>query len=213
MRVALLLSLLCAVHADYYRKLENASCADCDVPATLGFCPRSLIVKEGGLDAGKCADIGYTVAKGKMDQKAGPCGTLHFETYAKAAGSSNTCSEGVAKLIAINGTLPEPRGCVQQGLKMQELVKDYQCTASLLREACNGVGHPNVFGCADVTAAGCAECFNHKEAFENVCVWCKTDSTCHDVGSLLDPCTNDQCISIAVKTKCTDHDVGDCPSN
>ena len=29
------------------------------------------------------------------------------------------------------------------------------------------------WGCcsADVTAAGCAECFNHKEAFENVCVW------------------------------------------
>ena len=130
MRVALLLSLLCAVHADYYRKLENASCADCDVPATLGFCPRSLIVKEGGLDAGKCADIGYTVAKGKLDQKAGPCGTLHFKTYSKAAGSSNTCSEGVAKLIAVNGTLPEPRECVQQGLKMQELVKDYQCTAS-----------------------------------------------------------------------------------
>ena len=59
---------------------------------------------------------------------------------------SATCSDGVMKLVAVNGTLPEPRECVQTGLKMEGLVKDYQCTASTLREACNAVGHPNVFG-------------------------------------------------------------------
>ena len=82
---------------------------------------------------------------------------------------------------------------------MTALVKEFGCTAHGLRIACNGEHDPHVFGCTDVTAAGCATCFNHKEAFENVCVWCKTDSQCHDVGSLEDPCSNDQCISIAVK--------------
>ena len=63
-----------------------------------------------------------------------------------------------------------------------------------------------------MTSAGCAVCYDHAVAFEHVCVWCLTDSECHDVGSLEDPCTDDKCISVAVKTKCTDHNKSDCPS-
>jgi hypothetical protein len=131
-----------------------------------------------------------------------------------ALASASNCTAGVHLFVPkTNGDLPEPRECVRQAFDhSRELVDTYGCSAQDVRVACNGLNHPNVFGCSDVTAAGCATCFNHKEAFENVCVWCKTDSMCHDVGSLQDPCSNDACISIAVKTKCTDHNVADCPS-
>merc|ERR1711924_578149 len=120
-----------------------------------------------------------------------------------------------ARAIILNRTKPtfSARECVIAARPyITELVNEFGCTAHGLRVACNGMDDPHVFGCADVTAAGCATCFNHKEAFENVCVWCKSDSQCHDVGSLEDPCSNDQCISIAVKTQCTDHNVSDCPA-
>jgi hypothetical protein len=81
---ALFVAAANAADCEYYRKLTGAECADSCVPATLGICPRSLIVKEGGLDAGKCKDIGYTTDKGEQDQKCGPCGTLKFEHYTKS---------------------------------------------------------------------------------------------------------------------------------
>lgn len=82
----IVVALLATAAADcaYYRKVSDGACADDCVPDTLGICPRSLIVKEGGLEAGRCADLGYTVDKGEKDQKAGPCGTLKFETYTKS---------------------------------------------------------------------------------------------------------------------------------
>jgi len=49
-------------------------------------------------------------------------------------------------------------------------------------------------------------------AFEKVCVWCLDDAECHDVGSLEDPCKDDECISAAVGTTCEDRDKTDCPS-
>ena len=82
---------------------------------------------------------------------------------------SDSCTTAVMHQISVNGDLPEPKECVQKALKMPELAKI--CDAYTLRAACRGEGHPNLFGCSDVTAAVCATCFNHKEAFKNVCVW------------------------------------------
>jgi hypothetical protein len=65
------------------------------------------------------------------------------------------------------------------------------------------------FGCYDITA-GCPTCFNHQTFFEYVCVWCRSDGHCHDVGSLQDPCGNDECVSQAVGTKCIYNSLSDC---
>ena len=137
---------------------------------------------------------------------------LSVAALALSYSAPDTCQSAIAQTCAKE---PTARDCVKCVVKDEpRFVKESGCTAALIKEAClegrNDL--PNVFGCYDVTAAGCGACFDHKVAFENVCVWCKTDSTCHDVGSLEDPCTDDQCISIAVKTKCTDHDKADCPS-
>merc|ERR1719424_1491813 len=94
---AAFLAATAAADCAYYRKVVNNSCADDCVPSTLGICPRALIVKEGGLDAGKCADIGYTVDQGEQDQKAGPCGTLKFEHYGKATQLVNSTADGCTK--------------------------------------------------------------------------------------------------------------------
>ena len=69
---------------EYYRKVQDPNCGDICLPAKIGVCPRSIVVSTGGLEAGKCADKGYTVDKGEQDQKAGPCGTLKIEKWAKA---------------------------------------------------------------------------------------------------------------------------------
>ena len=55
-------------------------------------------------------------------------------------------------------------------------------------------------------------CADHLVAFEHVCVYCTIDLNCHDVGSLADPCSDDECISVAVGTSCNDHNKADCPS-
>ncbi len=68
----------------YYRKVQDPACGDICLPSQIGVCPRSIVVSTGGLEAGKCADKGYTVDKGEQDQEAGPCGTLKIELWAKA---------------------------------------------------------------------------------------------------------------------------------
>lgn len=75
-----------------YRKVVDAVCADSCIGNFVGLCPRALVVSQGGLDAGNCQDEGYSVADGSLDQKAGPCGTLHFLQYTKPAarGSKTT---------------------------------------------------------------------------------------------------------------------------
>jgi len=80
---------------DSYRKLTDGECADACIDSMVGVCPRSLVVKAGGLDAGRCADISYTVADGSIDQKAGPCGTIHFAKYKKAAALVSAASAGL----------------------------------------------------------------------------------------------------------------------
>ena len=67
-----------------YRKLSGGECADDCLSSTVGICPLSIVVKTGGLEAGACKDIQYTVADGTTSQKAGPCGTLSFNKWKKA---------------------------------------------------------------------------------------------------------------------------------
>ena len=68
----------------YYR-VDGTTCADVSLGATVGICPTSLVVKLGKLAAGSCASQGYAKAGAPLSQKAGPCGTLNFNTYTKAA--------------------------------------------------------------------------------------------------------------------------------
>jgi len=117
---------------------------------------------------------------------------------------SSSCSVALGRLCPLLAT----KACLQCA-KINEAELASSCTATDVAVTC---GQPNVFGCSDVTAAGCKTCFDHTVVFEKVCVWCLTDSECHDVGSLEDPCSNDKCISDAVKTTCTDHDPSTCPS-
>jgi hypothetical protein len=72
------LSALSSVNADdcTYNKVSNNTCAEACVPEKLGFCPRSLVVSKGGLSAGTCKSLGYTVDQGEKDQACGPCGTV-----------------------------------------------------------------------------------------------------------------------------------------
>lgn len=68
-----------------YRKVQDGECADDCLLSTIGVCPRALVVKTGGLEAGACKDISYTQSDGTIDQKAGPCGTLTFNKWKKPA--------------------------------------------------------------------------------------------------------------------------------
>jgi hypothetical protein len=70
-----------------YRKVTGDACADSCLGTTVGVCPVSLVVKGGDLTKGTCEDVGYTHANGTVSQKAGPCGTLVFKEYTKAAGN------------------------------------------------------------------------------------------------------------------------------
>ena len=67
----------------YYR-IDGTTCADVSLGSTVGICPTSLVVKLGKLAAGTCASQGYAKAGAPLSQKAGPCGTLNFNTYTKA---------------------------------------------------------------------------------------------------------------------------------
>jgi hypothetical protein len=81
-----------------------------------------------------------------------------------AAFADASCTNDVVKLVAVNGTLPEPRACVQQADQLIRKGLISGCTAQNLREACNGLDHPNIFGCSDVTGSGCAVCYDHAVA-------------------------------------------------
>merc|ERR1719375_1256916 len=75
-----------AIQADdcqTYRRIENGECGDICLGSKIGVCPRSIVVTTGQLEAGKCKDAGYTEDKGEQDTKAGPCGTLKIEKWAK----------------------------------------------------------------------------------------------------------------------------------
>merc|ERR1719440_2005134 len=77
-----------------FRKVSAGECAEACVPSMVGLCPQSLIVKTGGLDAGHCADVNFTVADGTVDQKCGPCGTVTFNKFKQASvlSSADDCA-------------------------------------------------------------------------------------------------------------------------
>mmetsp|Transcript_94879 Transcript_94879/g.306290 ORF Transcript_94879/g.306290 Transcript_94879/m.306290 type:complete len:123 (+) Transcript_94879:89-457(+) len=82
-RIAPLLVSTLAVCEDYYREDEGRCAVTC-LGASLGLCPRSAIVENGGLTQGNCSDLGMYVADGdQIVQQAGPCGDLTFNTYGK----------------------------------------------------------------------------------------------------------------------------------
>jgi hypothetical protein len=68
---------------EWFRKISGDTCAEACIDDPVGICPRSAVVKGGGLESKRCADDGFTKAAGGTDQKAGPCGTLHFDDYNK----------------------------------------------------------------------------------------------------------------------------------
>ena len=72
-----------------FRKVSSGECAEACVPSMVGLCPQSLIVKTGGLDAGHCADVNFTVADGTVDQKCGPCGTITFNKFKQGSTAVN----------------------------------------------------------------------------------------------------------------------------
>ena len=49
----------------------------------MGPCPLSIVVATGGLKAGNCSALGYSVADGFNVVKAGPCGNLNFSQFTK----------------------------------------------------------------------------------------------------------------------------------
>ena len=128
-----------------------------------------------------------------------------------AADALSSCHSAIGASCAMQHA-DDPRACMDCVRRDEPTFLAAKCTAQLARSACRGDAHPNVFGCADVTADGCGTCYDHAVLFAKVCVWCLEDAECHDVGSLQDPCTNSNCISAAVKTRCTDHNRTDCPS-
>ena len=87
MRAVILVAAFTAIAADcsYFRKVVDAECAEACINSMVGLCPQALVVKEGGLDAGHCKDLNFTVADGSQDQKAGPCGTITFNQFKKSA--------------------------------------------------------------------------------------------------------------------------------
>jgi len=86
-----------------YRKISNGECADSCVDSFVGVCPRSLVVSAGGLDSGKCSDVGYTVADGSISQQAGPCGTIAFNKYKSASAALASAAAAEIALVTFDG--------------------------------------------------------------------------------------------------------------
>jgi hypothetical protein len=61
-------------------------------------------VSAGGLDSGLCKDLDYTVADGSTDQKAGPCGTLHFNKYKHAENPTLAIASTDIDLVTFDGS-------------------------------------------------------------------------------------------------------------
>jgi len=72
---------LASTSCDNFRRVENGACADACIPEKLGICGRSTIVRLGKLKPGTCADAGFSIPSGTLEQAAGPCGTLTFNTF------------------------------------------------------------------------------------------------------------------------------------
>lgn len=91
-----------AADTSYYR-IDSATCADISLGSFVGICPTSLVVSKGGLKAGTCATLGYTAKGADLKQKAGPCGTLDFNTYTKPAALALEAAPATTTLITFDG--------------------------------------------------------------------------------------------------------------
>ena len=69
--------------AFYYKLSGDTICADDCLGEKVGPCPLSIVVATGGLKAGNCSALGYSVADGFNVVKAGPCGNLNFSQFTK----------------------------------------------------------------------------------------------------------------------------------
>eukprot|EP00937_MAST-01D_sp_MAST-1D-sp2_P004603 g4603.t1 len=81
-----------AAEVEWYHRIDNITCADAPLPTSVGRwsllsgnikCPRSVVVERGALVAGRCTQLGYTVAIGTIVEKAGPCGNIKFTTHTR----------------------------------------------------------------------------------------------------------------------------------
>lgn len=107
-----------------YRKVTDGVCADTCLPAQVGICPRDIIITTGGLEGGTCKVAGYTVDKGPISQKAGPCGTLVFEQYAKPTAYALTMTKFVG--VMTSGANPTHYGDPSAGCQTDELAIQVQ---------------------------------------------------------------------------------------
>eukprot|EP00729_Bicosta_minor_P010905 gene10905-30944_t len=94
--------------ADYYR-IDGDECSQCELGYTLGFCPISIVLSQGGLSKGRCDAQGFNVDAGKSDQAAGPCGTIHFTLFKRTAGRQMRDLGGAA---TASGIIVFGGGCV-----------------------------------------------------------------------------------------------------
>lgn len=107
-----------------YYLVKDGTCAEACLDDSIGICPRSVVVKAGGLTEGDCSSQGYTTAAGTNSQKAGPCGTLVFKLYTKPSpaldlGATAPSTElGTVFTAELEGLLPmwtysDPSACLQ----------------------------------------------------------------------------------------------------
>ena len=80
---AALLSVVSGDACTTYSRISDGVCAEDCLGSMVGICPVALVVKGGSLKKLSCASQGYTKPDGTISQKAGPCGTLTFQKYAK----------------------------------------------------------------------------------------------------------------------------------
>lgn len=78
-------------------------------------------------------------------------------------------------------------------------------TAPYLR----GVRNGKDFACGDYNndCTGCVQAAPHGLS---QCTFCPVDGICHTVGSLVNKCTNEQCISVARTSTCENTDISAC---
>jgi len=136
-----------------FNKVSDGKCGELCLDDKVGVCPRALVVKSGGLEAGSCKDLGYTTAAGEKDQKAGPCGTLKVETYTKPG---QAVSEEVKACQPFNKVADGKCGelCLDDsvGICPRSIIVK---TGGLVAGSCKALGYTEPAGEQDQAAGPC----------------------------------------------------------
>ena len=70
------------------------------------------------------------------------------------------------------------------------------------------------YGCHKLS--DCKSCAEKSVVVTYPCYWCEIDNACHDLGSVVSPCSppsaDDKCISLSSLSNCALKDISDCPS-